>query len=75
MDNNQTPEQRMRLIFMSVGALNALFGAAIILIYFGLLPIELLYLAIPNWVIGTLGATWFLSGVGVVAFATLRVNK
>jgi hypothetical protein len=75
MDNNQTPEQRMRLIFMSVGAINALLGAAITLLYFGLLPVENLYLDIPNWVIGILGATWFLSGVGVVAFAGMHINK
>jgi len=75
MDNHQTPEQRMRLIFMSVGAINALLGAAILLIYFGLFPINITYLNIPNWVMGILGATWFLSGVGVVAFATIRVNK
>ena len=75
MNDNQTPEQRIRLIFMSIGAINALIGAVIILIYFGLLPIDISYPAIPNWVIGVLGATWFLSGVGVVAFAAMRVNK
>ena len=75
MDNNQTPEQRMHLIFMSIGAINALLGAAIMLIYFGLLPVDIPYLDIPNWVIGILGATWFLSGVGVVAFAGIRINK
>ena len=75
MDNNQTPEQRLHLISMSVGALNALLGAAIMLIYFGLLPLEIPYFDIPNWVIGILGITWFLSGVGVVAFAAMRVNK
>jgi hypothetical protein len=75
MDNNQTPEQRLHLIFMSAGALNTLLGAAIMLIYFGLLPVESSYFNIPNWVIGVLGVTWFLSGVGVVAFAAVRVNK
>jgi len=75
MDNNQSPEQRIRLIFMSVGAINALLGAAIMLVYFGLLPINISYLGIPNWIIGILGITWFLSGVGVVAFAAMRVNK
>ena len=75
MDNNQTPEQRMRLIFMSVGAINALLGAAITLIYFGLLPIDISSLDIPNWVIAILGVTWFLSGVGVVAFATMRASE
>jgi hypothetical protein len=60
---------------MSVGALNALLGAAIMLIYFGLLPINIPYFNIPNWVIGILGVTWFFSGVGVVALASMRVNK
>ena len=75
MDNNENPEQKMRLIFMSVGAINALLGAAITLIYFGLLPIDISSLNIPNLVIGILGTTWFLSGVGVVGFAAIRVNK
>jgi|GEM_PF-757005 len=75
MDNNQSSEQRMRLIFMSVGAINTLLGAAITLIYFGLLHVDISFLDIPNWVMGILGATWFLSGVGVVAFAAIRVNK
>ncbi|MEO5887099.1 MAG: hypothetical protein ABIQ77_05490 [Anaerolineales bacterium] len=75
MDTNQTPEQRMRLIIMSVGAINALLGAVIVSIYFGLLPIDISYLDIPNWVIGVLGLTWFLSGVGVVAFTAMRFNK
>ena len=75
MDNNQTPEQRMHWIFMSIGAINALLGAAIMLIYFGLLPVDIPYLDIPNWVIGILGVTWFLSGVGVVAFAGMHSDK
>ena len=65
----------MRLIFMSVGALNAVLGAVITLIYFRMLPIDISTLDIPNLVIGILGVTWFLSGVGVVAFAATRVNK
>ena len=75
MDNNRSPEQRMHLIFMSVGAVNALIGAAIMLIYFGLLPFDISYLNIPNFIIGILGITWFLSGVGVVAFAAMRANQ
>jgi hypothetical protein len=74
MDNNQTPEQKLHLI-MSVGALNALLGAAIMLIYLGLLPVKISYFNVPDWVIGILGVTWLLSGVGVVAFAAMRVNK
>jgi hypothetical protein len=75
MNNNQTPEQRMRFVFMSVGAINALIGAAILLIYFGLLPINIPYMDIPNWVVGILGATWLFSGVGVTACAAIRVRS
>jgi hypothetical protein len=75
MDDNQTPEQTLHLIFMSVGALNALLGAAIMMVYFGLLPNNIPDFNIPYWVIGILGITWFLSGVGVVAFSARRVNK
>ena len=74
MNNHQTPEQKLHLI-MSVGAVNAVVGAAIMLIYFGLLPINIPDFNIPNWVFGILGVTWFLSGVGVVAFAVMHANK
>ena len=75
MDNNQTPEQKLYAMFMSVGALNALLGAAILLIYFDLFPINIPYFNLPNWVIGVLGVTWFFSGVGVVAFTSMRVRQ
>ena len=74
MNNNSTREQKFHLI-MSVGALNALIGAAIMLIYFGLLPINIPSFNVPSWIIGILGITWLLSGVGVVAVAAMRVNK
>ena len=72
MDNNQSSEQRMRLVFMAIGAINALLGAVIMLVYFGFSPIYFLHLDVPNWIIGMLGVTWFFSGVGVVAFAAMR---
>ncbi|HET9905854.1 MAG TPA: hypothetical protein VFQ23_04420 [Anaerolineales bacterium] len=75
MDNNLSPEQRMRLIVMSVGAVNALLGAAITLIYLGFLPLNISYLDIPNWVVGIIGASWFLTGVSVVAFAAPHVKE
>jgi hypothetical protein len=75
MNNNPTPEQRIHLISMSIGALNALLGAAILSVYFGVLPISIAYLDFPNWVIGILGGTWFFSGVGVVAFAAMHAKS
>ena len=75
MDNNLSPEQRMRLIVMSVGAINTLLGAAITLIYFGLLPVNIPYLDIPDWVVGIIGGTWLLTGISVVAFAATHSNN
>ena len=75
MDNNLSPEQRMRLIVMSVGAINVLLGVAITLIYLGLLPVNISYLDIPNRVVGIIGATWLLTGISVVAFAATIRNQ
>ena len=75
MDNNLSFDQRMCLIMMSVGAINALLGAEIMLIYFGLLPVNISYLHIPNWTIGIIGATWLLTGISVVAFAAPSRNQ
>ena len=75
MQNNLTPEESMRLIVMSVGAINALLGTAMLLIYMGLMPVNISYLEIPNRVVGIIGATWLLTGISVVAFAVTSRNQ
>ena len=54
-----------RTVFMISGAIDALLGAIGLLIYFGVLPIDL---GISRTIIGILGGILFFSGVTVMAY-------
>ncbi|MBL8099648.1 MAG: hypothetical protein JNK81_10725 [Anaerolineales bacterium] len=54
-----------RMIFMISGGMDALLGAVVLLIYFGIIPIDL---DIPRWIIGVLGGILFFSGVAVFTY-------
>jgi len=58
MDNKRT-------VFMISGGMDALLGAIALLIYFGIIPVDL---GIPRWIIGVLGGILFFSGVAVVTY-------
>jgi len=67
-------EQNKRMIFIIVGIVDAILSGVILLLYFGLLPIDISELGIPRWVIGVIGAVWFLSAVGFLAYQLTRTN-
>lgn len=58
MDNKRT-------VFMISGGMDALLGAIALLIYFGVLPVNL---GIPNMIIGIIGGILFFSGVAVFTY-------
>ena len=66
------PQQNKRMIFIIVGLVDAVLSGAILLIYFGLLPIDISELGIPRWVIGVVGGVWFLGAIGLVAYQLTR---
>ena len=68
MDNQNTK----RIVFMISGALDALFGGVALLIYFGILPIDL---GVPNWILGVLGGILFFSGVAVFTYFFTRTDS
>ena len=58
------PQQNKRMILIIVGLVDAVLSGAILLIYFGLLPIDISEWGIPRWVIGVIGcvvssSNWF----------------
>ena len=69
---NSQPNKRMLLII--VGLVDAVLSGAVLLIYFGLLPIDISELGIPRWVIGIIGGIWFLSAIGLVAYQLTRTD-
>lgn len=67
MDNQNTK----RTVFMISGAMDALLGGVALLIYFGVIPVDL---GIPSIVIGIIGGILFFSGVAVFTYFFTRTE-
>lgn len=65
-------ENKKRFIFMLAGAMDALIGGAALLIYFGILPIDLAGWDIPRWVVGSIGALLFFPGMAIFTYQLTR---
>jgi len=63
---NSNDPQTKRKILILVSALDMVLAGTILLIYFGLLPIDLSSWNIPRWVIGAFGGVWFLGTFAVL---------
>jgi len=69
---NDQPNQRTIWIIASV--MDAILSGIVLLIYFGLLPIDISEWGIPRWVIGVIGGVWFLSAVGFLVYQLTKTN-
>lgn len=67
-------QQNKRMLLIIVGLVDAIISGAILLIYFGLLPIDISEWGIPRWVIGIVGGLWFLGAVGLVFYQLTRTD-
>jgi hypothetical protein len=68
------PQQNKRLIFIIVGIVDAILSGIILLLYFGVLPIDISEWGIPRWLIGVIGGVWFLSAIGFLAYQLTKTN-
>lgn len=64
MNNGQT----QRTIFLLASAVDTILSSALLLIYFGLLPIDTSGWGIPRWVFGLVGGIWFMVSLGVLIY-------
>ena len=69
---NPPPNKRALLIIVS--AVDALLSGIVLLIYFGLLPIDTSSWGIPRWVIGLVGGIWFVSALAVLVYQLTRTE-
>jgi ABC-type multidrug transport system permease subunit len=67
MDNQNTKQT----VFMISSAMDALLGVIALLIYFGVIPLDL---DIPRWIIGIIGGILFFSGVAVFTYFFTRTE-
>ena len=66
------PNKRKFLILVS--AVDTLLGGIVLMIHFGLLPIDISGLGIPRWIVGVVGGVWFLSSIGILAYQLTRTD-
>lgn len=66
------PNKRVLLIIVS--AVDALLSGVVLLIYFGVLPIDISGWGIPRWVVGVVGGVWFLSALAVLAYQLTKTD-
>jgi hypothetical protein len=69
---NHQPNKRTILIIVS--AIDAVLSGIVLLIYFGLLPVDISEWGIPRWVIGLVGGVWFLSAIGLLVYQVTRTD-
>ena len=69
---NPPPSKRTLLIIVS--AVDALLSGIVLLIYFGLLPIDISSWGIPRWVIGLVGGVWFVSALAVLVYQLTKTE-
>ena len=68
MGKEQSSPQAKDLAFLLSGLIDSIVGGALLLIWFGFLPVDLTTLGLPRWLVGGLGALLFFSGIAVVTY-------
>ena len=65
--NNLPPNKARRIVFMLSGGIDALIGGILLLIGFGVLPLDVSRYGVQIWHVSLLGGAMFI--VGAVTFA------
>jgi ABC-type branched-subunit amino acid transport system permease subunit len=69
------PNKARRIAFMISGGVDALIGAALLLIGFGFLPIDVAQYGFQNWLVNLLGGVMFLLGAITFAYNFSRLEE
>jgi hypothetical protein len=71
MDDPQT----RRSVLILASALDMILSGIVLLIYFGLLPVDISGWGIPRWVIGLVGGAWFAVSILVLAYQLTKAES
>jgi hypothetical protein len=69
------PNKNKRIVFILTGATDALIGAVILLIGFGLLPVDIASYGLPSWLVILVGAIMFIIGAWMAAYNYSRLDE
>jgi hypothetical protein len=73
--NNNTPNKARRIAFMLSGGIDALIGGILLLIGFGLLPVDVTEYGFQNWHAILLGSILFVTGMLFVVYNLSRWDE
>lgn len=67
------PQTRRKVLILA-GAVDLVLSGLVLLIYFGLLPVDISGWGIPRWVIGVVGGVWFVGALVVLAYQLTKTD-
>jgi integral membrane sensor domain MASE1 len=67
-------ENNKRLVFMLSGGMDSLLGALALLIYFGILPVDISSWGVPRWALGLIGGVLFFSGIAIFTYFSTKTD-
>jgi len=70
MDNPLT----RRKVLIIASAIDMILSGIVLLIYFGLFPVDISGWGIPRWVIGLVGGVWFAGALAVLVVQLTKTN-
>ena len=73
--NNIPPGKARRIVFMLSGAIDALIGGILLLIGFGVLPVNVSQYGVQNWHVNLLGGAMFFLGAVTFAYNLSRLEE
>jgi len=68
------PQPNKRMIFIIIGIVDSILSGIVLLLYFGLLPIDISEWSVPRWAVGLVGGVWFLSAIGFLAYQLTKTE-
>ena len=64
-----------RTVFIFASAIDAILSGVVLLIYFGLLPVDISGWGIPRWVVGLVGGVWFAGSLAVLVYQLTKTTE
>ncbi len=70
---NEGPNKRT--VFIIASAVDTVLSGIVLLIYFGLLPVDISGWGIPRWVVGLVGGIWFAGSLAVLVYQLTKTTE
>ncbi|MEW6085586.1 MAG: hypothetical protein AB1607_13425 [Chloroflexota bacterium] len=64
-----------RTVFIIASAVDTVLSGIVLLIYCGLLPVDISGWGIPRWVVGLVGGIWFAGSLAVLVYQLTKTTE